>query len=214
MLHNRGPYPRRFDVPGLTRATVRKVCTFVALDYCCLNFELPPASVTSIVGDCKPTREMTILGGMPHMHELGREFDQVVIRADGTEVPFIHLAGWSFEAQLIYDTPLVLRPGDTLRTTCVFDNPHEETVRSGPRTTDEMCFNFLYATPVNLQRLCNHRCSHTHTQQGDEPMATGLADEQWNHHGQEGQSRSGRQSQEKKTNTDPQVSPLSTQQQK
>ena len=78
-----------------------------------------------------------------------------MIRADGTEVPFIHLAGWSFEAQLIYDPPLVLRPGDTLRTTCVFDNPHEETVRSGPRTTDEMCFNFLYATPPPSGQFCD-----------------------------------------------------------
>ena len=43
VLHNRGPYPRRFDVPGLQDKTVRKVCTFVALDLCCLNFELPPA---------------------------------------------------------------------------------------------------------------------------------------------------------------------------
>ena len=42
VLHNRGPYPRRFDVPGLQAKTVRKVCTFVALDLCCLNFALPP----------------------------------------------------------------------------------------------------------------------------------------------------------------------------
>ena len=43
ILHNRGPYPRRFEVDKLSAKTVQKVCTFVALDLCCLNFELPPA---------------------------------------------------------------------------------------------------------------------------------------------------------------------------
>ena len=35
-------YPRRFNVSGVSDATKRKICRLQALDYCCMNFKLPP----------------------------------------------------------------------------------------------------------------------------------------------------------------------------
>ena len=98
---------------------------------------------------------MRILSGAPHMHEIGSEFEQRVHRADGTIEPFISLTGWSFETQLFYDTQVELQPGDSMYTRCTWDNPTDRTVRSGPYTGDEMCFNFAYVTPPPEARYCD-----------------------------------------------------------
>lgn len=35
-------YPRRFNVSAVKDATRRRICRLTALDYCCMNFVLPP----------------------------------------------------------------------------------------------------------------------------------------------------------------------------
>ena len=124
-----------------------------------LGFVLPPRSTTNAESLCTVTEPMQVLSGMPHMHEYGSTFDQEVRRADGTVEPFISLTGWSFESQLFYDTPATLQPGDALYTRCGFDNGTSETVRSGPRTGDEMCFNFAYVSPPPGERYCDEDAS-------------------------------------------------------
>ena len=120
-----------------------------------LGFAIPPRSSASSESACTMTEPMTILSGAPHMHEIGSAFEQRIERADGTVEPFISLTGWSFETQLFYDTPAVLEPGDAMYTRCTWDNPTDATVRSGPYTGDEMCFNFAYVTPPPASRYCD-----------------------------------------------------------
>ncbi len=117
-----------------------------------------PESSLVVTGVCDIQEEITLLAGMPHMHETGMSFASDVVRADGTRINLIELTGWSFEAQLFYEMPITLYPGDQLETTCGFYNPDpERTVFFGDGTGDEMCFNFLYATPVTNNRFCNDR---------------------------------------------------------
>lgn len=40
VIHGR-KYPRRFNVSGLSRKTIRKICELSSLDFCCLNYEMP-----------------------------------------------------------------------------------------------------------------------------------------------------------------------------
>ena len=124
-----------------------------------LLFSVPPSAVQDVTGECAITQEMTVLAGMPHMHEIGNAFTQILERADGTTEPVITLQNWQFETQLFYSMPLAVHPGDVLRTTCTFDNPTSQTVRSGERTGDEMCFNFMYVTPPPPTRYCDTRSS-------------------------------------------------------
>lgn len=42
VIHGRS-YPRRFDVEKLSRETIQKMCRLSLIDFCCLNYELPPA---------------------------------------------------------------------------------------------------------------------------------------------------------------------------
>jgi len=46
-------------------------------------------------------------------------------------------------------------PGDTLQTTCYYDNPNPTSVGFGPKTTDEMCFDFIAVFPYGT---ANKKC--------------------------------------------------------
>lgn len=120
-----------------------------------LLFQVAPSSTEDVSGTCQITQETRVLAGMPHMHEIGQAFEQVLERADGTLEPVISLQNWEFETQLFYSIPMTLMPGDELHTTCTFDNPGSTPVRSGEGTSDEMCFNFMYVTPPPVSRYCN-----------------------------------------------------------
>ena len=58
----------------------------------------------------------------------------------------------------IYDPAVDLRPGDVLKTTCVFDSTkRQKTTYMGEGTYDEMCFGFLRYYPKferKRQNLC------------------------------------------------------------
>jgi len=120
-----------------------------------LDFNIPAGGVTEVKGTCRIPSNMTVLAGMPHMHEVGSEFHQVVKRKDGTEEPFVDLTGWAFELQYFYHLPMELEAGDELQTTCVFDNKGDHAVHAGARTEDEMCFNFMYVTPPQSFAYCD-----------------------------------------------------------
>jgi hypothetical protein len=63
-----------------------------------------------------------------------------------TDVPV-----FDFESQRMYlnDQEVVVQPGDSLETTCWYDNPGGQNVGFGEGTSDEMCFNFVLAYPID-----------------------------------------------------------------
>lgn len=110
-----------------------------------------PAHATNyqVQGRCTPwsSQPIHVLRTWPHMHALGKRMSVRVDRADGSRT-MIHDQPFSFADQKHYDTPFVLQPGDSLLTTCYFDNPHDRFVGLGTRTSDEMCHNFVVAYPA------------------------------------------------------------------
>jgi len=120
------------------------------------SFSLPPHVRTPATSRCTFTSDTTVLAGMPHMHLLGTDFAETITRAGSTaSEPFIRLSGWSFGTQLFYALPTTLHAGDVVTTTCTYMNTRDETVGSGENTTDEMCFDFMYATPPPTERYCD-----------------------------------------------------------
>lgn len=114
-----------------------------------------PGETSSGSGTCRVGSDVELLASWPHMHEIGSAFSQTVERADTGDIEsIIELTGWSFEAQLIYDTPVSLKAGDVLQTTCTWDNFKDFTIGPGLGTADEMCFNFMYVTPP-VRSLCD-----------------------------------------------------------
>lgn len=110
---------------------------------------LRPQSDGKAEGVCRPEQEAHILSVSPHMHQLGRHMSTLITRADGTEETLFDDA-FDFNDQRVYtlDEPVVVGPGDTLRTKCSFSNESSEFVLFGSGTGDEMCYNFVVAYPV------------------------------------------------------------------
>jgi hypothetical protein len=119
------------------------------------NFEIPAHDRTTISSRCTFAEDTTLIAGLPHMHLLGDSFSEDVIRADGAHEPMIRLDGWDFGIQLFYAFPITLHAGDAITTSCTFQNPRDVSARSGVGTEDEMCFDFVYATPPPTSRYCD-----------------------------------------------------------
>ncbi|MCG3174866.1 MAG: hypothetical protein GMKNLPBB_03155 [Myxococcota bacterium] len=120
-----------------------------------LAFLIPQGDRVPVRNTCLFRKPMRVLAGMPHMHEIGQDFEQFLRRADGRRENVITLRNWSFEAQNFYSMPMEFQPGDVLDTTCFFNNNRGQVVSAGPRTRDEMCFNFMYVTPPPETNYCD-----------------------------------------------------------
>jgi len=96
---------------------------------------------------------ITVISTSTHMHLLGTGFRTQHTRGavDMGDLSNIPLGTWSFDDQRHY--PIAPRrqvlPGDTLHSTCYYDNPNPSAVNFGTRTSDEMCFNFITVYPYS-----------------------------------------------------------------
>ncbi|MDH5673075.1 MAG: hypothetical protein OEZ06_13045 [Myxococcales bacterium] len=110
---------------------------------------LAPGAPGSASGICTPaaSEDIHILRSWPHMHQLGRELETTIMRADGSREA---LGRWSFDfnSQVSHPSPAVVHPGDRLETTCFYENTSAVFVGVGQDTQSEMCFNFVTAYPA------------------------------------------------------------------
>jgi hypothetical protein len=118
------------------------------------SINAPMNRQATAVGTCNPQnpqkRDINIIASVPHMHKIGTHMKTVVNRAGGPvtliDQPF------SFLDQKTYVTPFTLKAGETLTTTCTFENkpPSKlDPVLFGPGSDSEMCYNFVLAYPAN-----------------------------------------------------------------
>lgn len=121
-----------------------------------LAFQIPARGTATAGSYCTVREASTMIAGMPHMHDIGSSFLERVERgAGGRRESIITIENWDFRAQNFYSFPTELTPGDRLYTECTWTNPRSENVGTGPRTEDEMCFNFAYITPPPSARYCD-----------------------------------------------------------
>jgi hypothetical protein len=120
------------------------------------HFELPPHESTAVEADCvaSVTEPFHIVAVAPHMHATGTHAELVLHRASGEQI-VLHDHPYNFEDQQVYwlgdpqsDAGVVVGPGDTLSTTCSYDNPRDTTILSGPAKDNEMCTVITWAWPA------------------------------------------------------------------
>jgi len=118
-------------------------------------FFIPPKSKDfEVAGRCKPSRQsepIQILKVWPHMHLRGKRSTLRLDRANGMQQVVLD-EPFSFESQKSYDVPISLMPGDSLVSSCYFDNPSNTVVTVGNSTMDEMCNQFVIAYPAGQLR--------------------------------------------------------------
>ena len=88
------------------------------------------------------------MSASPHAHKYASHMRFSVKKANGQEI-VMHDAPFKFGEQGSYplDPPVVVQAGDTITTTCTFDNDTNRNVTFGESTTNEMCFNFASYYP-------------------------------------------------------------------
>lgn len=129
-----------------------------------LSIAIPPgAEDHDVHGTCSPLStllwpQMHIIAASPHMHELGTAMQSTLRRHDGTTQDLMANPVFDFSNQGMHfpDEEIVVQPGESITTTCTYDNPNPWPVFFGEGTNDEMCFNFVLAYPINtlLDRNC------------------------------------------------------------
>jgi hypothetical protein len=117
-------------------------------------FGMPPKAASSFSGTCIPSRAgmnatdpIHIFTLWPHMHTYGRNMKSVINRANGTQEEIFNKP-FDFNYQITYPTSLDLMPGDTITSTCDFQNTSNNSVAFGPSTTQEMCYQFAFSYPA------------------------------------------------------------------
>lgn len=117
----------------------------------------PRARAQEVAGLCPSTgtallREpLHVLANAPHMHGRGRRFVVEVLRGGWTSETVLDVDPFRFDDQRAYwhDPPYEIRPGDAVRTRCIYDNPDASWTYYGERTEDEMCFDFAIVYPID-----------------------------------------------------------------
>jgi mono/diheme cytochrome c family protein len=113
---------------------------------------IQPGKQQDVTGQCTPRTDMGdvhITGIWPHMHKIARHMKVTINRVDGTK-QVIHDAPFDFNAQIFYplEGDVVVHPGDTVSTTCSYENEGTTAVHYGERTQDEMCYAFTVGWPA------------------------------------------------------------------
>jgi hypothetical protein len=89
---------------------------------------------------------VTIFQSWPHMHQLGAELHSFVENTSKMQ-PLAEVSDYDFNYQVTYPTEAEIAVGDTVRTTCTWENDTSSEVTFGENTDNEMCFNFLSYYP-------------------------------------------------------------------
>jgi hypothetical protein len=112
---------------------------------------VPAGQMASAGGTClnDSSGPITILGFTPHMHTIGIHMQSEVTRAAGGAVDNVFDLPFQFDYQTNYmmNPPVVLQPGDSIKSTCTYQNMGSSTVSFGQSTTQEMCYQFAVAYP-------------------------------------------------------------------
>ncbi|MET0282991.1 MAG: hypothetical protein ABW352_00915 [Polyangiales bacterium] len=111
----------------------------------------PGAKSYEVNGRCNPRRDqgdIHIIQVWPHMHKQGRRMRVTINRQNGTKEELSDQP-FDFNTQLKYEkNDIILKPGDTIDTTCFYDNDGTSSIPFGEKTSNEMCFGFITAWPA------------------------------------------------------------------
>ncbi|MET0386466.1 MAG: hypothetical protein ABW321_10930 [Polyangiales bacterium] len=116
---------------------------------------MPPKQVSEFGGTCNPNRAglaadepIHIIAFWPHMHQLGTNMKATINRPDGTK-EVIFDKPFDFNKQIHYLQNYDLLPGETMTTTCTFNNTTDKGVPFGESSDTEMCYLFTFSYPAH-----------------------------------------------------------------
>lgn len=130
-----------------------------------IDINVGPGQTQTVEGTCTVPANaapVKVLNVSPHMHEIAQSFRTVVTDGAGNERCMVDIPAWDFEWQggYFYKQPMMLQPGETIRTSCTYNNSTNQTVGFGEGTSDEMCFQFNFVVDDgSLPDMCFAPCN-------------------------------------------------------
>ncbi|MEY4576926.1 MAG: hypothetical protein RL701_1629 [Pseudomonadota bacterium] len=120
------------------------------------NISIPAHGTKDVSSTCVPkitAGPVHVMGISPHMHQTGVHAKVMLNHADGTSQSLID-APFAFADQKVIKMPqdgsaddILINAGDSIATTCTYDNQTNSTITFGENTGNEMCFFFTLAWP-------------------------------------------------------------------
>jgi hypothetical protein len=117
------------------------------------SINIPAHSTGQAVGVCNLPAQVPNVHSFavwPHMHQLGTNFKIEITHASTTTTLLDQ--PWNFGDQPVWYPPagttLDLTGGDTITTTCSYNNTTDAPVGFGESSTSEMCYDFFYYYPA------------------------------------------------------------------
>ena len=113
------------------------------------NISVPAGRMGTAQGSCinDSGAPIHIVNFTPHMHKIGRNMKSVIKRKNGM-MEEVFNKPFANESQLQYDVSLTLEPGETIISTCTFQNDGARNVGFGTSTDQEMCYQFATSYPA------------------------------------------------------------------
>lgn len=112
---------------------------------------IPAGGQGTATGSCtswKKNADVHVFQTVPHMHQIGKHMKTVINRAGGGQTILVDKP-FAFADQRAYPIDVVIKPGDTMTTTCTFQNTGARSVGFGTSSTSEMCYNFVVYYPAH-----------------------------------------------------------------
>jgi hypothetical protein len=112
---------------------------------------MPPRQESTFTTQCRPGRgdaPIHIMGFEPHMHRIGKNMKTSVVKAGGAK-DVIFDKPFSFGNETHYWQEYDLAPGETLETSCTFNNDTDKGVPFGESSDTEMCYQFVFHYPAH-----------------------------------------------------------------
>ncbi len=108
---------------------------------------------------CVFKQPATLLAGLPMMGKLGTQFISEIVRQDGSREELMYVDVWSPDKYLkMFSFPFSAKVGDTLSTSCAWNNKGDKEVKQGWRSSDEQCDLMVYidAQTTVTKDLCSN----------------------------------------------------------
>jgi hypothetical protein len=126
----------------------------IAIDFSKYFFGLnvPAGESRSYDVQCRMNRDVMVSKLTRHTHQWGKEFPVSFNDGEG-EPEFIYTSPNYEDPDYIYEEPVLVRAGQGFDFTCNYENDTLETLRFGPKATDEMCILFGTAYSPTAREL-------------------------------------------------------------
>jgi hypothetical protein len=117
------------------------------------DLSLPPNETTTRSGRCTLTAPQRVFALFPHMHQYGTHFKTELKIGGASKV--LSDGPYSFEHQEVLSfAPIAMDAGDTITTTCTWNNTSSSVVTYGESSTTEMCYSIMYRYPRQADEFC------------------------------------------------------------